>query len=166
MTHHCDTAPSTAHHVRATRPSASEQAALDSFVSVAALFESRTPGMAGDAAPPANQRWLVRAVEGDASRYQGKTGLSADGASLIFLSQAHLYLIPMDDVLGLELLRLAPGRGAGGAFLMVSCRRADAPPLLLTITRRRAPDALSALARQLAEKLARPLVIHPVEAAC
>lgn len=138
-----------------------ERAAIAGFVCAAQLFDAGEQRL-HTAPPPANQRAWVRQADAGSVACIGRIGASADGATMIFCNRQHLYLIPMADVVQFEVLRIARTRGAGGAFLMVNCVRGDAQPVLLTIISERHPDGLRALARQLAESFARPLVIHPV----
>lgn len=87
----------------------------------------------------------------------GRIALSADGAGLILCAR-ELHVIPMERVEALELVRLLPAKGGGGAWVSLLLRADGAGGGdRLTVSEHRETHALDAFAADLAAALNRPL---------
>jgi hypothetical protein len=142
-----------------------EKALIESFVPVA-----RMPGalsaMRHNQRRPAPQRELefIRLVDADMDAKYGWIGRSADHSVLISFS-SELYIVPMEDVVRLEVVRVRPAKGPGGSWLQVQCR---SKALLegaknLTMCTAEGPDDLSELAADIAGALGKPFTLRPYE---
>lgn len=138
-----------------------ERAAIKGFVEIAAppsLRGYRAEEMAGRAAAE-SELDVVRAPEaGMAERLFGRIGLSADGATLIACAD-QLRLVPMAEVLRLEVDRLLPAKGGGGSTLRLVRRGWNGAEAWMTLAEAPGPDDLNALADRMGAAMGRPVAI-------
>jgi hypothetical protein len=145
--------------------SVEDKALIASFVPVA-----RMPGdvsaMSRNQRRPASQRELefIRLPDEDVGDKAGWLGRSATHSALISFS-AELYIVPMEDVVQLEVARVRPAKGPGGSWLLVQCRskQSQERTKTLTLCGAEGPDDLSKLAADIADALGKPLVLQPYQ---
>ena len=137
--------------------SAADRAQLDSFEPVVRVFspESRWPAPRSGAAERLLEYWRESTLP-DARRL-GWVGRSADHACLVFFGP-DLMLVPMAEVLRVEVTRVQPARGPGGSTLSLALAGGWRS---LPLCDGDGPDDLSDLGAALAAGLSRPLVLQP-----
>jgi hypothetical protein len=139
--------------------SAAEQAWLESFQPIAPPKPPLAGGARAIHEATASEHGLeyVRRLPDGFDHLLGQTGLSADGEAILFC-RAQLYVVPMTEVLGLELERVEPARGPGGDTLLLHCRTGGAaePVTSLNLDSARF-GALEPAARAMAKALDLPL---------
>jgi hypothetical protein len=92
-------------------------------------------------------------------------GWSGDRATLIVFN-TQFYMIPVDDILSLEVTRIVPARGAGGSSLHLTCRsqRGDGAQRWLEVATGSDPDQLTEPAQRIADAIGKPVTLRPYEA--
>jgi hypothetical protein len=117
---------------------------------------------AGTTAPGDMELEYARDPEAFAAAWQGSLGLSAGDEALIVVAD-QLFVVPRENVLGLEVIRLTPAKGGGGSSLHARCRTQaegrDAQTLFLA--QAFDPDGMNQLGRDRADRLGCPLDIAP-----
>lgn len=91
-------------------------------------------------------------------------GWSGDRSTLIVFNN-ELFLIPVDDVMGVEVTRILPARGGGGSTMYLICRsmRSDRNRRWIEVANASRADDLSELAARIAHAIGRPLELRPYE---
>lgn len=116
--------------------------------------------MAGTAAPDDTEVEYARDPENLASAGQGSLGLSAGDEALVLVSN-QLFVVPRENILALEVIRLTPAKGGGGSSLHARCRTQaegrDAQTLFLA--QASDPDGMNGLGHEIAVRLGCPLEI-------
>lgn len=99
----------------------------------------------------------------DAGLYRW-VGWSADRSTLIVFNN-DLFMIPVGDIVRLEVTRIVPARGGGGSMLDLVCRaaRPGANERWIEIATGPHADALTDVATRIADALDKPLVLRPYE---
>lgn len=131
-----------------------ERAALDEFKEIGRLAEAgvrTTSNLTSE-----YELEYVRSPDADGGRFAGRAGLSR--GYLIF-SRGQLYILPVEQVLRFEMLRLLPARGPGGALLYVHCATGIPawPEKQLAIATALGVEQTETLASRLAEATGKPL---------
>jgi hypothetical protein len=142
-----------------------EKGLIRSFKPIARAFDGKHPNLRDFATPvPQSELEYVRLFDNEYSHCRGWVGLSEDESALIFFNH-WLYFVPMKDVVGIQLRRLLPAKGPGGAWLGVECRAnlPGRPTKTLTIMTARGADDLSESASRIAQVLGKPLVLMPYD---
>ncbi|AHE52881.1 hypothetical protein [Sphingomonas sanxanigenens] len=107
--------------------SAAERAAVAAFVPALPLGGAYDPAIV--ATRPLSQYALdyVRAPVPGFARAVGQIGRSPDGQLLIFAT-SELRIVPVADVLAVDVERILPARGSGGAHVRLACARDGGRP--------------------------------------
>ena len=133
---------------------------LESFSSVAAVCDEALPQTLEAVwanAPDVGSRDFMRLPPVDQDNFLSQIGLSSDGMALIVCAQ-QLHIVPMDCVVALELQKIRPAKGRGGARLSLIYHASSGMERSLDLSRRVGEvDALDDLAFLLRERLGCPL---------
>ena len=91
-------------------------------------------------------------------------GWSGDRSTLIVFNN-ELFLIPVDDVISVNVTRLLPARGGGGSTMYLVCRsqRSDGGKRWIEVANASRADDLSEPAACIAQAIGRPLELRPYE---
>jgi hypothetical protein len=109
------------------------------------------PGGLYDQAPGETEVEYARDPTGYLPGIENKIGIAGEGAALI-LGTHQLFVVPAGDVLGFEVRRVRPAKGAGGSTLLVRCRT-NCPGVAfktLDVAEHCDPDGMTRLGREFA----------------
>jgi hypothetical protein len=113
------------------------------------------------AGPPQNELEFVRDPDGPRAT-EGMVGVSADREALLF-QLSHLYILPLERVKQIHVVRTRPAKGPGGSELEIECAT-DCEGLaskMVTVCRGRGADDLNDIGRTLAKATGRPVELSP-----
>jgi len=143
--------------------SAKDKLAIESFVPVA-LIPGDLSAMRSAQRRPAPQSELefIRLLDGDVGTRYGWIGRSDDCSALVSFG-SELYIVPMEDVIQFEVVRVQPAKGPGGSWLQMRCRSKTSRNELknLTVCEAEGLDDLSELAATIASAIGKPFTLLP-----
>ena len=138
-----------------------ERAAIAAFIPALPLGGTEDPAIVGTY--PISQYTLhyVREPVPGFERTVGHLGRSADGRLLIFAT-SELRIVPIEDAQAIEVERIRPARGSGGAYVSLRCARPGATPRRIQLFGENGapPDALNEHAERIAEWIGIPCILH------
>nr|BAT30087.1 hypothetical protein [Aureimonas sp. AU22] len=122
---------------------------------------------AGRLAPGETELEYVRDPEDVVEDRQRMLGLSADGEALIVVSD-QLFVIRRTEILHLRVVRMTPAKGGGGSSLHAHCRtRAPgADDQSVFLAQHGDPDGMTALGRELGQRLGCSVEVSPYYPDC
>ncbi|MGU3495878.1 hypothetical protein ACLBXM_17695 [Xanthobacteraceae bacterium A53D] len=122
---------------------------------------------AGMMPPMETEMEYVRDAENLVADFGSSLGLSADGLALIVVSQ-QLFVMPIEAIPRLEVTRLTPAKGSGGAMLDAVCRTKakGADGRFVRLAQHSEPDGLNAFAQEMGRRLGCPVDIGPAYPDC
>lgn len=156
----CHMAISTGLQLQATTE---ERSLIESFRSIVRILDE-WPQVPPYLSLPQSELEYVRQFESDFSHCSGWAGISADKSTLIFKNR-WLYIVPVNDIVEIQVRRTLRGKGPGGSVLSVICRY-DAPALkskALVLSTANGPDDLNESASCMARAIDKPLELLPYD---
>jgi hypothetical protein len=147
---------------------AKDKVAIESFVPVAVIpGDLSAMRRVQCRSAPQSELEFIRLLDGDGGTKYGWIGRSEDRSVLVSFG-SELYVVPMEDVIQFEVVRVRPAKGPGGSWLQVQCRSKTSQNALknLTICEAEGPDDLSELAATIASALEKPFALLPYASDC
>lgn len=140
--------------------SEAERAALAAFVPALPLGGTFDPAIVATHRISQYALDYVREPVPGFARTVGQIGRSDDGSLLIFAT-SELRIIPIADVQAVEVERIQPARGSGGAYVRLRCARPGAKPKRIVLFGENGvpPDALNDSAERIAEWIGIPCIL-------
>lgn len=153
----------TIHNVLRRLPDAVDLAALSSFIPILQFDQGLQHTLIYK--PSLMDQWdYLREPGPEHARLYRWVGWSNDRSTLIAFNN-ELFLIPIDDVISVNVTRILPARGGGGSTLYLVCRsmRSDSHRRWIEVANGSRADDLSELAACIAQAIGRPLELGPYE---
>ncbi|QYE36403.1 hypothetical protein KZX46_11040 [Polymorphobacter sp. PAMC 29334] len=125
-------------------------------------FETAMSGELRETAPRETEVEYAREPGDYLATVQNQVGVPPDRAALILCTH-QLFVVPVGDVVGFEVLRSLPAKGGGGSTLWVHCRT-TCPGVAykrLHVAEHDKPDGIGPLGQKLAAIFGKPCEISP-----
>lgn len=114
--------------------------------------------------PPINTLEFSRHLTPSLERVPEGISVSADRRFLFYRGR-HAYVLPMSAVRSIEVARMRPAKGPGGAWLEIKIAATEngVPTKRLTVAEASDPDGLNELAGKIADALGKPMNLQPYD---